>query len=148
MGNPVRLGLVLGAALLAGCGGHGRSRTAAVSGRVTLDGEPLAGARVSFYPIHDPRSGSQSGPEAHGETDSEGRYALTTVFGARGATVGPNRVMISTRKTRPDPNDPDAAHRVVAPERVPKRYFTDQAALRLDVPAEGTRTADFSLTSR
>jgi hypothetical protein len=148
MASLLRLGVILAAAA-AGCGGASKPyRTAAVSGCITLDGRPLAGARVTFTPIHDPRTGSASGPEAHGETDADGRYALKTVFGDRGATVGPNRVMVSTLKTEPNPNDPDAPHKVVVKEKVPKDYFTDKAALRFEVPAGGSDAANFDLRSR
>src|SRR6516165_11429599 len=89
--------LVLVAAL-SGCWSAKPYETAAVSGRVTLNGKPLAGARVTFQPQHDPRQGPLSGPESHGMTDSEGNYTLTTVFQDKGAAVGRHRVMISTRR--------------------------------------------------
>jgi hypothetical protein len=141
--------LVVVVAAVLGCRGSSKPyRTAAVSGRVTLDGAPLAGARVTFRPEHDPQSGLTSGPEAHGETDAGGRYSLTTVFKDRGATVGRNRVLISTRKQERPLNDPDGPVKEVAPERVPGKYFTDQAPLHFDVPARGTASADFTLTSK
>lgn len=121
-------------------------KTAPVSGVVTVDGKPLVAARVTFLPVTEARQ-SQSGPEAYGETDAEGRYALKTVFGDSGGSVGPNRVMISTRKTELDPNDPDKSKQV-APERVPGKYFTDQAPLTFDVPAGGTSAANFELTTK
>jgi hypothetical protein len=144
---PVPFVLLAGFAL--GCGAGSKPyKTAAVSGRVTLDGKPLARARVTFLPVHDPKAGAVSGPEAHGETDADGRYELKTVFGDRGATMGSNRVMISTRKTEPRPDNPDAPHREVFPEKVPNKYFTEKAPLTYDVPAGGTTAADFQLTSR
>jgi hypothetical protein len=132
--------------LWAGCGTKPYG-TAVVSGRITLDGKPLAGARVTFHPIHDPQSRSQSGPEAFGDTDAEGRYTLSTAFGDRGATVGPNRVTVSTLKVEPNPTNPDA-FRAVAPERIPSKYFTERGMLKFDVPATGSQSADFDLTSK
>jgi hypothetical protein len=122
-------------------------QTAAVSGRVTLDGQPLAGAVVSFTPVHNPQA-ALSGPGAQGETDADGRYVLTTVFKDRGATVGRNRVFISTRRVERPPDQPDGPVRQVAPEKVPKKYFTDKFSMYLDVPAQGTNEANFDLTSK
>ena len=62
--------LVVGLAAILGCSGGSKPyKTAAVSGRVTLDGRPLPGARVTFQPVHNPQSGLLSGPEAHAVTD-------------------------------------------------------------------------------
>jgi hypothetical protein len=148
MRTSVCLCLAVAAAAL-GCSGSSKPyRTAPVSGRVTLDGKPLADARVSFHPIHDPKAGPLSGPEAHGVTDADGRYSLSTPFGDRGATLGPNRVMISTFKTEPHPTNPDGPHKVLVKERIPNKYFTDQAPLKFDVPAAGSTAAHFDLTSK
>jgi hypothetical protein len=134
---------------LLGCSSASKPyKTAAVSGRVTLDGKPLAGARVIFQVEHTPQAGLVSGPEAHGETDANGNYSLTTVFKDRGATVGRNRVMISTRKLQRPANNPDGPVKEVAPEKVPGKYFTDKAPLYFDVPARGTSSANFDLTSK
>lgn len=69
--------------LLGGCGSGGSStvRTARVSGVVTLDGKPLAGAEVRF--VGDKFTG-------FGVTNSEGKYALV-----QGAVPGTNKVSIS-----------------------------------------------------
>ena len=138
--------LALGAA---GCSDSRPYRTAPVSGRVTLDGQPLADAWVTFQPEHDPKAGILSGPEAHGTTDADGRYALTTVFKDRGATIGRNRVTITTLKMeRSNPQDPESRLKRVAPEKVPGKYFTAKGWLYFDVPAEGTKSANFDLTSK
>jgi hypothetical protein len=137
--------LVLGAA---GCSDSRPYRTAAASGRVTLDGQPLADARLTFQPEHDPQAGILNGPEAHGVTDADGNYSLTTVFKDQGATIGRNRVTISTRKTQPVSADPEAKQKQVAPEKVPPKYYTAKGWLYFDVPAEGTKAANFDLTSK
>jgi hypothetical protein len=98
-------------------------------------------------PVQDPQSARLSGPEAAGDTDDQGRYSLHTVFGDPGATIGKNRVMITTRKTELDPTNADRS-REIAKERVPGKYFTEQAPLTLEVPAEGTTSADFHLKSK
>jgi hypothetical protein len=136
--------LVLAAAL--GCSGSKPYKTAAVSGRVTLDGQPLAGARLTFTPERTAGEGLLSGPESHGETDADGRYSLMTVFKDRGATIGRNRVMITTRRLERPPDNPDGPLKEVAPEQVPGRYFTEKAPLYFDVPTGGTNSANFELT--
>jgi hypothetical protein len=142
------IGAVLMAVLVCGCTESSKPyRTAPVSGVVTLDGRPLAAARVTFMPVHESQGGSQSGPEASGETDDSGRYSLKTVFGDTGATVGKSRVMITTRKTELDPNNPDRS-KEVAKERVPGRYFSEQSPLVFEVPEGGSKAANFELTTR
>jgi hypothetical protein len=134
-------------AAVSGCGSAKPYETAAVSGRVMLNGKPLAGARVTFQPQHDPRQGPLSGPESHGITDAEGNYTLTTVFQDKGAAVGRHRVMISTRRLERPANSPEGPLREVAPERVPNKYFSEKVPLYFEVPAKGTDAANFDLIS-
>jgi hypothetical protein len=67
-----------------------------VSGRITLDGQPVTGAQVVFVPQ---RRGSdnEAGYYSMGETDSDGRYSLRTLEKDRrqGAVVAAHRVFIS-----------------------------------------------------
>ena len=139
---------VLVAALLCGCTENSKPyKTAPVSGVITLDDQPLAIAHVTFMPVHEAQGASQSGPEASGESDASGRYSLKTVFGDAGASVGKNRVMVTTRKTELDPSNPDRS-REIAKERVPGKYLTDQAPVFVDVPPEGLRSVNFHLTTK
>jgi len=89
----------------------------------------------------------QSGPESTGDTDNSGHYSLKTVFGDTGASVGKNRVMITTRKTEPDAGNPDRM-KETAKEQVPGKYFTDQVPLFFEVSTGGTKAANFDLTSK
>lgn len=103
------IGIVLGGVALVGCGGS--EKTASVSGTVTLNGVPLAGAIVRFQ-----RPG---GSPSAGVTDASGRYVLTYTRSVRGAEVGSHRVSISTRS----PGDPDAdPPRPPVAEQVPAHY--------------------------
>ena len=139
---------VLAILVICGCSNTSKPYTTApVSGIVTLDGQPLAAAHVTFMPVANPQGGSQSGPEAAGDTDASGRYLLKTVFGDTGASVGKNRVMITTRKTELDPSNPDRS-KEVAKERVPMKYFTEQAPLYFDVPQAGSQAANFELMTK
>lgn len=138
--GSVVLGLSLG--VLAGCGGSPYP-LADVSGVVTLDGEPLAGARVAFQPRREGK-GLDSGPGSYGTTDAHGRYTLRTIDGTSGAVVATHDVRISTYVGEADPTSD--APQTLAPERVPPRYKLPDA-LTSTVPDKGTAGADFHLTT-
>jgi hypothetical protein len=88
-GRTVRLmGLTLLLFALAGCGG--RYTPVPVSGVVTLDGEPIAGATVFFYVTGD----SKDGRLATGTTDKEGKFRLSTLGKNDGALPRPYKVVI------------------------------------------------------
>jgi hypothetical protein len=141
--------LTLTIVLMAGCAETKPYGVVPVSGRVTMDGKPLADARVTFFPQRSAETNtSESAPEAMGVTDADGRYQLKTVFDDEGAAPGSNRVVISTLKEEYDPANPEAPPKVIARETVPKKYFTGSAQLKFDVPSEGTDSANFDLTSQ
>ncbi len=123
---------------IVGCGG---AKYAPVSGRVTLDGQPLADAVVIFQPIGDPKS--PGGPGSAGKTNANGEYTLQVVEPGRraGALVGKHQVQISTRITAPSGDDSSKT----PPDRVPAKYSREP--LTFDVPAEGTGAAHFDLTT-
>jgi hypothetical protein len=66
---------------------------APVTGTVTLNGEPLAGASVVFQ--------SESGHSAMGTTDSTGSYQLTAPGNQKGAVIGLNKVKINSQLDAP-----------------------------------------------
>jgi hypothetical protein len=77
------------AVTLSGCGGaSGRPVTFPVSGKVTLNGEPVEGAQVSFFTEGSSRA-------AAGTTDADGAYRLTTFDTNDGAIAGDHSVTIS-----------------------------------------------------
>jgi len=121
-------------AMLAGCGGPGY-KLVPVSGKVTLNGEPVPEAHVSFEP-------RAVGPGCYARTDAEGRFTLQSVLDDKpGAVPGTHVVRITTARAS-DPSD-DAAEMVgeVAPQR-----FLDGSE-SFEVPPEGTDRADFDLAS-
>jgi hypothetical protein len=132
--------------LTAGCGGSNEFGVAPVSGRVTMDGKPLAEARVGFQPDFTAATGNQAGSDAFGVTDAEGRYTLELVLGGEGASVGRNRVSISTYHGVEDPATGQG--KVLAPETVPEKYRGRTSTLTFDVPSAGTTEANFDLTSK
>ena len=101
---------------------------------VTLDGQPLPEAQVTFQP--------QRGSPSTGVTDAAGRYELRYARGVKGALVGGHGVSISTyRAAKPDGDPPEP----VQPERVPPRYNRATALTALIKP--GRNQIDFVLES-
>jgi hypothetical protein len=109
-----------------------------VSGRVTLNGQPLAGACVTLQPTG---LGPGERPEAAGSvgwTDDDGRFKLRLIEPERdGALVGVHIVTITTAESEAG----DAA--ATKGERVPKHWRN--GSQRFEVPAGGTREANFDL---
>jgi hypothetical protein len=131
------------AVLLAGCGGE-PYKIAPVSGRVTLNGQPLANAAVLFQPVAT-KDNANPGPGSGGITGADGRYALRLVGSNRdGAVVGKHKVQI-TMAGKDDPAD-DRPRKKSGPA-LPRRYHGKDTKLDCDVPAGGTDSADFALTS-
>jgi hypothetical protein len=134
--------LALPAALsltLAGCGEP--YQVAPVSGKVTLDGKPLANVRVVFQPSGGKNS-AETGPGSSGVTDAQGQYALKTISAKPqpGAVVGPHTVQFDAVVT-PKPGQEAALPDPKAP-RIPP---TSQP---FEVPAAGTDQANFDLKSQ
>lgn len=118
--------------LLAGCGG--RSDLGQVVGKVTMDGKPLADARVEFYP-------TQEGSIASGKTDASGEYSMMFSRDVAGASLGENLVRISTH----DVGYAEGKGEFAIPERVPAKYNRNS---QLTVKVEpGRQRHDFDLKS-
>lgn len=133
--RPVRVaGLfcLLGSICLAlGCSKAGgpMPNVGKVTGKVTLDGQPLADARVMFQP--------ETGRASFGTTNSSGDYTLTYIDNVSGAVVGRHQVIIRTEIPGEDGEPP------VAKEKLPKKYH-DESALSVEVTA-GSNQHDFAL---
>lgn len=109
----------------------------AVSGRVTLHGQPLAGAVVTFQPVHAGDSSPRHGGSV-GRTDRDGRFVLRLIEpDVEGAAIGTHVVTISTAQIGAG----DAARPVG--ERVPKAWL--DGSQTFEVSAEGTSSASFDL---
>lgn len=124
-----------------GCGkGDGLDR-AAVAGKVTLDGAPIAMGSITFYP-----TGESKGPATGGNIE-EGQYSIAV---AKGPIVGRNRVEIrATRKTGNKVQAPMAERGVLTDEiveAVPDRYNSN-SALKCEVKP-GNNKLDFKLSTR
>ncbi|HEY8505703.1 MAG TPA: carboxypeptidase-like regulatory domain-containing protein [Gemmataceae bacterium] len=141
MFRPIRCAALLAVlGLLAGCGGGGE--LAPVSGTVTLDGQPLPGATVTFAPAA-PGENPEAGVSSYGKTDEQGRYSLKTVSDDRiGAVVGKHRVRISL--TVGDEEDDSGAKLV---DKVPP-WYNGFTLLEKEVRPGEDNTIDFELTGQ
>ena len=126
------LQITFGCALVIGCSAKptGMPDVAPVTGTVTLNGEPLAGASVIFQ--------SESGHSAMGTTDSTGSYQLTAPGNQKGAVIGLNKVKINSKLDGPPgPNWKDP---------IPARY-NSKSELSAQVNP-GKNSFDFALEKK
>ena len=145
----MRISTILGPAiavpLVLAVGCSSGSKYATVSGRVTLNGQPLANATVSFQPIAE---GSVNAPASGstGKTNANGEYTLMAADGKPGAWVGKHRVQISALSEQAGEGDarPPRGGWPLA-DKVPARYNRDSKE-EFTVPAGGTDAANFDLT--
>jgi hypothetical protein len=112
--------LVLAASV--GCGSRKLPELAPVTGKVTLDGDPLPQLRVSFYP----QSGGRPGT---GVTDVEGKYELVYTAGEKGTKLGPSRVEVTMEW-------PDGEPMPGFEDPVPPSYTGMNSTLSFDVKPE------------
>jgi hypothetical protein len=126
---------------LAGCSERS-TPTAAVSGKVTLDGKPLANVSVLFQPVG---SNRDPGVGSYGITDAQGGFTLKQSGSGRdGAVVGQHAVTL-VEKT--DPANDDDAGGIDKPvvSRIPAEY--SNGSLRFEVKSGTTNRANFDLKS-
>ena len=94
MNRPAKLAqsiLVTVGIVLTGCPNSSRPATYPVTGTVTAQGKPVAGAVITFVPTGE-------GDAASAITDSEGKYALTTWEAGDGARPGQYGVKVSKQE--------------------------------------------------
>jgi hypothetical protein len=134
IGVPTRYRVLFPFLLLAAVGCSGKYGS--VTGKVTLDGQPLAGATVQFQPV-------QPGSPSFGVTDSSGNYELVYSRDIEGAEVGEHVVSITTAQSA----DPDAEPpQPEVPEKVPEKYNV-KSELKVTVE-RGGGTHNFDLQSK
>ena len=134
-----------GSLAMSGCSG-GSSDVAQVTGKVTVDGEPINYALVTFMPTQGRASG--------GFTDTDGVYTLDYIVGEKGALIGQHRVYIKTRVAK-EPSygedsgeEKDPVRKKGRKELLPKKYC-DRNATELTATVEkGSNTIDFDLKTK
>ena len=134
--------LVLVGWSLAGCGGQ-QYKLAPVSGRVTLDGNPMENVVVTFQPMAVQAANPNPGPGSNGLTDIDGRYSLKTVEPAKeGAVVAKHCVYLSIRY-----EDENLEEDLLIPREVVLPRCCRDGSLEFEVAAGGSDRADFDLTT-
>jgi hypothetical protein len=116
-----------------GCGGD-----KSVSGIVTLDGQPMPGVHLVFFPKDgDPRTAKLFVADA----DDQGRFTVGAIGSPQGGIPpGPYRLSLTTAysATAGDDDPPP-------PERVPAAY---RQGVDFEVPPGGTQSAAVELHSK
>ena len=113
-----------------------------VSGVVTLNAKPVAGAMVQFVP-----QGSTKGNDCFGLTDESGKYSLKQFRGEEGAQVGEYSVVIALH-LKPDGStlkEGEAPREVMASQVLPKMYSELASTMLRAKVAEGGGKFDFDL---
>ena len=126
----------MGLVLFVGCnfGPADQPDTGRVSGTVTLDGSPLADAKVTFQP--------QSGRPSAGVTGADGTYTLMYTKDVEGAKVGENTVSI----IKPDEKFDSDGELISSKETVPAKYNKKSELKETVEPGENT--INFDLKSK
>ena len=138
-----------------GCDG---GKYSAVSGIVTVDGQPIANVRVVFAPeaVGDNHS---PGPWSKGVSDESGRFTLRTRHGDPGAVVGPHKVgfewndidfdeLSTLRQEVKSSKNPEAVKTKIAElkQKIKSRpKINETVSLDFEVPQGGTTSADFEI---
>jgi len=116
--------------IICGCGSGGT-----VSGTVTLDGNPLPGAKVEFTPKTGGRPGS-------GETDDQGKYQLKYLVDDPALPPGEYSVTIRTATSKED----ESGKTIDIPEKLPPKYHAESELVREVI--DGENSIDFELTTK
>jgi hypothetical protein len=94
-----------------GCGGGSGDQfpTANVTGKVTLDGQPVTGGEVLFSPLA--ANGEKSaGKSGVGKVAADGSFAVSTYGNGDGAVVGKHRVAFFPPSSAETPAGPEGGH--------------------------------------
>jgi hypothetical protein len=130
---------ILGSLSLLGCGGGaGELPLQGISGKVTLDDQPLDRGQIVFSP-----EAGGAGTQAGGPI-SGGSYSIPQ---AQGLMPGKYSVMITGGSAvEGDPDDP-AKKIKAAPDPIPPQYNA-RTTLKAEVTSEGPNTFDYPLKSK
>ncbi len=111
-------------------------KLAPVEGQITLDGQPVKDAVVTFTPVLPPKG--LEAVASTGRTDEQGRYQLRLLSDNRpGAVIGPHNVTVTINvESESDVSTPEEIERQNA---VPTNYFKYEVK-------PGTNRADFALS--
>ena len=119
---------------IAGCGGGDSLNRGSVSGKVTLDGQPVETGSISFLPT----DGTQ-GPMAAGQI-SKGQYSIAAKVGP---VVGKYSVQIEAFRDTGKKNEGGSP---ISEPMIPPQY-NSQTTLKVEIK-KGANTHDFTLQSQ
>ena len=138
--------LLLAVAALPACGPSG-PRPVPVSGTVTVDGQPMAGASVMFMP-------QAEGQPGVGLTDEAGKFRLTSGSSQAGVMPGSYKVTVTLHKVTGFLADKDGLSGGIAPGGireqwlVPQRYSNPQTSGLTAEVREGMEPVKLALTAK
>ncbi|GIW92535.1 MAG: hypothetical protein KatS3mg110_0576 [Pirellulaceae bacterium] len=135
VGHRFALWFAAGCALVAaGC--NRGVRLAPVEGQITLDGQPVKDAVVTFTPVLPPKG--LEAAASTGRTDEQGRYQLRLLSDNRtGAVVGQHNVTVTINVE--SESDVSTEEEIARQNAVPTNYFKFEVK-------PGSNKADFQLS--
>jgi hypothetical protein len=106
--------------LLTGCGTNSVIPTEPVTGIVTLDGQPLEGASITFVP-------KSSGTPAYARSREGGYYVIQTLQGApdKGTTIGEYAVVVTKSEAVPSGETKKNSYGEDIPEMISKALLPE-----------------------
>ena len=122
---------------LAGCGGADGPDLGTVTGKVTLDGQPVSRAVITFTP--------EKGPPSYGGSNAEGQYRVFFTADKTGAVIGRHSVTIEQGNVSTDDNGKPLPDQNIT--KIPKKYAGKAGALSVDVKP-GDNVIDLALDSK
>jgi hypothetical protein len=139
--RAISIQVAAAALTVAGCGGGDQVPREAVSGSVTLDGQPLPDGQITFVP--------ETGQNAAAATIGNGSYSIKR---SEGPSPGAHRVMVTRqiptgKKVPSDPEVPGSELVDQRRESIPPR-FNQKTELKADVQKGGANRFDYALTSQ
>lgn len=96
-----------------GCSGGEGPRLGAVTGKITMNGDPVPGLNVTFIPVG-------KGSPSYGGTDEKGVYRLMFNQQRNGAQLGKHNVVIENREPETDDSGNQILSGVVV--AIPQKY--------------------------
>ena len=126
--------------LVAGCGGEDGPTYATVTGKVTMDGEPIKVGSVIFIP-----SGETKGPASSGAIKEDGTYEILGPSG-KGVVTGTHKVMLVCPEEGSGPGTGENPMADVGPCVIPLKYTQESSTDITKTVEEGENTIDLVLT--
>ena len=142
-------GALMAAALLAAAGCDGKPKLVAVTGVVKLDGKPVNGVRVYFWP-KDSTAKTSVNQLAIGFSDKEGRFSLRGTNGD-GIAAGDYKVTFArpmTRAGKATDKQNQKPEEVGAQESLPPSLTDPQLTTYTATVSEASNRFDFDLPSK